>query len=110
MKCKVESKMLTGKLINKQRILSCLKNISENKGLVIYKDKNSDRMYIGGNIFRLYFSIDTVSDNSIIWNNLEFPLIADFYDVDNQFNKITKKLIYDLMKEVEDSGINVEPF
>ena len=107
---KIEVKKMTDRMFNKQRILSSLKDISERKGLMICRDRKSDRLFIGGAKFKLYFSISSISENTIIWTNLEFPLIADFYDVDNQFNLANKKLIYDLMKEVEDIGIQVEPF
>ena len=94
---------------NEQKILIILEGITKEKEARIVKDEN-EKMFIEGDKFKLYFSIDTLSENAIIWDKLEFPLIADAFDFNSQFNLETKKLIYDIMKETEESGIVVQPF
>lgn len=94
---------------NEQKILTILERITKEKEARIVKDEN-EKMFINGGKFKLYFSIDALSENAIIWDKLEFPLIADALDFNSQFNSKTKKLIYDIMKETEESGIIVQPF
>lgn len=96
------------KTTNEQRILTVIEGITKSKDLKIVKEEN--KMFIEGDKFKLYFSIDTLSENAIIWEKLEFPMIVDARDFNDQFNSNKKKLIYKIMKEVEKAGIIIQPF
>ena len=96
------------KTTNEQRILTVIEGITKSKDLKIVKEEN--KMFIEGDKFKLYFSIDNLSENAIIWEKLEFPMIVDARDFNDQFNSNKKKLIYKIMKEVEKTGIIIQPF
>lgn len=93
---------------NEKKVLTILEEITKSKDLKIIKEDS--QMFIEGDRFRLYFSIDRLSENAIIWEKLEFPMIVDAKDFNDQINSNKKKLIYKVMKEVERAGVIIQPF
>lgn len=93
---------------NEKKVLTVIEGIVKSKDLKIIKENN--QMFIEGDRFKLYFSIDNLSENAIIWEKLEFPMIVDAKDFNDQIDSDKKKLIYTVMKEVEKAGIIIQPF
>lgn len=93
---------------NEQKVLTVIEGIAKSKDLKIIKENG--QMFIEGDRFKLYFSIDNLSENAIIWEKLEFPMIVDARDFNDLVNSKRKKVIYELMKEVEESEVIVQPF
>ena len=91
-----------------KNILKVIEGIAREKGVEVIKEDNT--YFIKGDKFKLYFSIDNLSENAIIWDRLEFPMIINYEEFNNQFDSKTKKLIYDIMKEVEELGVVILPF
>ena len=93
---------------NELKVLASIESIIKGKEVKLVSEDN--KHFIKGDTFKLYFSVDTFSENAIIWDKLEFSTIINYEEFNKQFSSNTKKLIYDIMKEIEESGIVVQPF